>query len=45
MMLDIDERYLCPTTKKCIYMQKATFLQLTKNKRFTFKQIIAIMPH
>ncbi len=45
MMFHIDGQYLCPTTKECIYMQKAILLQITKNKRFVFKQNIAIMPY
>jgi hypothetical protein len=45
MMFHIDEQYLCPTTTENIYMQKAIFLQITKNKRFVFKQNIAFMPY
>ncbi len=44
-MFHMDEQYLCPTNKEHIYMQKAIFLQITKNKRFVFKQNITIMPY
>jgi hypothetical protein len=44
-MFHIDEGYLCPTTKERIYMQSAIFLQITKDKRFVFKQNFIIMPY
>ena len=37
MMFHIDEQYLFPTTKERINMQRAIFLQITKDKRFAFK--------
>jgi hypothetical protein len=37
-MFYIDEQYLCPTTKELINMQRAIFLQITKGKRFAFKE-------
>ena len=44
-MFHIDEGYLCPTTKERIYMQRAIFPQIIKNKRFVFKQNFTIMPY
>jgi hypothetical protein len=37
-MFHIDERYICPTTKERINMQRAIFPQITKDKRFAFKE-------
>jgi hypothetical protein len=37
-MFHIDEQYLCPTTEEHINMQRAIFQQITKDKRFPFKE-------
>jgi hypothetical protein len=44
-MFHIDEQYSCPTTKEHIYMQRAIFPQITKDKRFVFKYNFTIMPY